>query len=65
MMNWTLAAPAISAAFLASLGEAVEALRFRGRYWDKSGHELLHRTCLLLTQSGHLVALNGNFMRSR
>lgn len=26
---------------------------FRGCYWEQSGHELLHRKCLLLTQSGH------------
>ena len=23
------------------------------RYWGQSGHNVLHRTCLLLTQSGH------------
>jgi hypothetical protein len=28
-------------------------IRFRGRYWGQSGHALLHRTCLLMTQSGH------------
>jgi hypothetical protein len=28
-------------------------VRFRGRYWGQSGHDLLRRICLLLTQSGH------------
>ena len=28
-------------------------VRFCGRYWGQSGHRLVHRTCLLLTQSGH------------
>jgi len=31
-------------------------IRFRGRYWGKSGHGLLQRICLLLTQSGHQPA---------
>src|SRR5262249_22547161 len=31
-------------------------VRFRGRYWGNSGHDVLHRTCLLLTQSGHRAA---------
>ena len=31
-------------------------IRFRGRYWGQSGHGLLRRTCLLLTQSGHRSA---------
>jgi hypothetical protein len=26
---------------------------FRGRYWEYSGHALLHCICLLVTQSGH------------
>ena len=28
-------------------------VRFYGRYWGESGHELVHCTCPLLTQSGH------------
>ena len=28
-------------------------IRFRGRYWGQSGHDVLHCICLLLTQSGH------------
>jgi putative tryptophan/tyrosine transport system substrate-binding protein len=28
---------------------------FFGRYWGQSGHGLLRRTCLLMTQSGHEV----------
>jgi len=32
-------------------------VRFRGRYWVKSGHAFLHCTCLLLTQSGHVQRL--------
>ena len=28
-------------------------IRFRGRYWRQSGHELLRCTCPLVTQSGH------------
>jgi hypothetical protein len=27
-------------------------VRFRGRYWGQSGHDLLRRICPLLTQSG-------------
>jgi hypothetical protein len=23
------------------------------RFWEQSGHDFLHRICLLLTQSGH------------
>ena len=29
---------------------------FRGRYWGKRGHGPLHRTCLLVIQSGHRLA---------
>jgi hypothetical protein len=28
-------------------------VRFCGRCWGESGHGVLHRICLLLTQSGH------------
>src|SRR5262249_55711330 len=28
-------------------------IRFRGRYWEQSGHCFLQRTCPLMTQSGH------------
>jgi len=36
-------------------------VRFKGQ----SGHDLLQRECPLVTQSGHRLALNTNFMRSR
>jgi hypothetical protein len=29
---------------------------FCGRYWGQSGHGVVRRTCLLMTQSGHGVA---------
>ena len=28
-------------------------VRFRGRYWGQSGHDLVHCTRPLMTQSGH------------
>jgi len=34
-------------------------IRFRGRYWGQSGHELVRCICLLMTQSGH-DALDAN-----
>jgi len=32
---------------------AVAEVRFSGRYRGQSGHDVLRRICLLLTQSGH------------
>ena len=32
---------------------ALPHVRFRGRYWGQSEHDVLHCICLLLTQSGH------------
>ena len=34
---------------------------FCGRYWGQSGHGLLRRTCLLMTQSGHRRQARLNF----
>src|SRR5262245_1035608 len=31
---------------------------FWGRYWGQSAHDVLHRICPLLTQSGHWASLN-------
>jgi hypothetical protein len=41
-------------------------VRFCGRYWGQRRHALLHRTCLLLTQSEHSVVrdLTSNKVRS-
>jgi hypothetical protein len=36
----------------------VREIRFRGRYWGQSGHDLLRRICPLLTQSGHHFGAN-------
>ena len=35
-------------------GKADMDVRFSGRYWVQSGHGLMHCTCPLMTQSGHL-----------
>jgi hypothetical protein len=40
-------------AFRGKADMTVAHVRFRGRYWEYSGHALLHCICLLVTQSGH------------
>src|SRR5262245_57070015 len=51
-------------AFLAGLSRP--GVRFRGRYWGQSGHELVRCIRLLLTQSGHpLPPHTRELLRSR
>src|SRR6478609_297265 len=54
----SLAAPHMSA-FGGKADMALCEFRFRGRYWGKSGHGLVHCICPLLTQSGHHGPMQG------
>ena len=50
-------------AFGGKAGMLFARVRFRGRYWVQSGHALLHRICLLMTQSGHQELVRAQIAR--